>query len=377
MPFSGNTYTGPTGSTNAAAGQVVQSAVWNNIHTDLADALTSLRTQNNTQTPSWANLMAPNGGFNVWQRGTSFSVAASSTAYAADRWCLTTGANEASTVAAATGIDDAAGPNAACKVTRDAGQTGVTAMTFGYPLDSDEVSRMRGAYVSFECMAKAGADWSPASGTLTVELAVGTGSPAKRGAGFTGETILFSETADLTAGGSAATITATSAATVPTNASQGELQFIWTPVGTAGADDSVTLDGCCLVLGEIVQSFSEIPFEISLEMCKRHYRKSFPYGTAPAYAAGRTGALTAVSAAAARVAVYVAFSPELRDTPTVTTFSTDATASTWVDLTTSVSVTAYAFSSIVAASGVFIYTNNSVSAANHFLSIHYDADASI
>lgn len=47
MPFSGNTYTPPTGSENAAAGQVVQSAVWNAIFTDLASALTQVMNQFN------------------------------------------------------------------------------------------------------------------------------------------------------------------------------------------------------------------------------------------------------------------------------------------------------------------------------------------
>ena len=42
MPFSGNTYTPPTGSENAAAGQVVQSAVWNAIFVDIAAAITQL-----------------------------------------------------------------------------------------------------------------------------------------------------------------------------------------------------------------------------------------------------------------------------------------------------------------------------------------------
>jgi hypothetical protein len=47
MPFSGNTYTPPAGATNAAAGQVVQSAVWDAIFTDIAAALTAVMNQFN------------------------------------------------------------------------------------------------------------------------------------------------------------------------------------------------------------------------------------------------------------------------------------------------------------------------------------------
>jgi hypothetical protein len=47
MPFSGNTYTPPAGAESAAPGQVVQSAVWDAIFTDLASALTQVMNQFN------------------------------------------------------------------------------------------------------------------------------------------------------------------------------------------------------------------------------------------------------------------------------------------------------------------------------------------
>ena len=44
MPFNFGTgvYTGPNGATNAVTGQIIQSAIWNTIHTDIASALTSV-----------------------------------------------------------------------------------------------------------------------------------------------------------------------------------------------------------------------------------------------------------------------------------------------------------------------------------------------
>lgn len=377
MPFSGNTYTGPSGSTNAAAGQVVQSAVWNAINTDYADALTTLMTLVNTGLPGWQNIMISNGGFNVWQRGTTVSVSASSTAYTADRWYLTTGANEASTVTADTDLETHVIPNSSAKVTKTAGETGTAAMVFGYPLDSDEVYRMRGNRISFTCMARGGANWSPTSGVLTAVIAVGTGAPAKRGAGFTGETVMLTINTNLVPGASSATtISGTSTSAVPTNAAQGEIQFTWTPVGTAGADDSVTIDDCCVVLGTIAQGYEEIPFQVNKSLCERFYRKSFQYSTAPAQAAGTAGAASAISQGAAQSAIYIRFEPSLRSaSPTVTFFNPSATTSTWVDLTTSVSVTASA--TFLGTSGMMIYTVANVSAANHQVLVHYTADASI
>ena len=74
------------------------------------------------------------------------------------------------------------------KVLRNSGQTGITAYTFGYPLDTDEVVAMRGSKVSLSFLAKTGANWSPTNGTFTASLYVGTGAVAKRAGGFTSET---------------------------------------------------------------------------------------------------------------------------------------------------------------------------------------------
>ena len=249
-------------------------------------------------TPTWSNIMTPNGGFAVWQRGAgataSFSVNASTTQYTADRWYIITGANQASVVAAATGLTPAAPPSHAAKITRNSGQTGITAYTFGYPLTADEVYRLRGQLVSFSGAAKAGANWSPASGAFTINLYVGTGTAQKAGvagANFSTLTTPLSITTNLTAGTSNLAITGTSSGTVASTATQGELQVTWTPVGTAGTDDSLTLDQFCLVAGSIVQSFTDIPFDESLRQCKRFYRKSFPYSVAPAQNAGNRRSL--------------------------------------------------------------------------------------
>src|SRR5437899_3651701 len=193
---------------------------------------------------SWRNIMGDNGGFEVWQRGAggsaSIAVGASSTAYTADRWYLTTGANQASVVAAVANLTN--GSNLAGKVTRNSGQTGTGVMTLGYPLDTDEIFRMRGGKVTISGIAKAGVNWSAASGTITMTLYTGTGAVGKRGGGFTGETNVVSASINLSANNTALFPTTTGAGAIAGNATQAELQFTWTPTGTAGADDSITLD---------------------------------------------------------------------------------------------------------------------------------------
>lgn len=63
MPFASNgVYTPPTGAENAVPGQIIASATWNTIHTDISTALTQLGEQNWTQTP---RVISSPGSFTV------------------------------------------------------------------------------------------------------------------------------------------------------------------------------------------------------------------------------------------------------------------------------------------------------------------------
>jgi len=237
---------------------------------------------------SWRNIIGDNGGFEVWLRGAgasaSFAVPASTTGYTADRWYIATNANQASTVAATAGLVN--GSNLAAKITRNSGQTGIVTMAFGFPLDTDEIVRMRGQKISLSFVAKAGANWSPASGLLTCAVVTGTGAVIKLISGYTGQVAAISLPVNLTPGGAAASFGGVSAGTIPTNATQMEVAFTWTPVGTAGADDSFTIDDVQLEVQTFASQFERMPFEKMLLGCKRHFWKSFAYGTAPAQNVG-------------------------------------------------------------------------------------------
>lgn len=379
MPFNGNQYVPPAGAESAAPGNVLQSAIWNSIFTDIAAALTQLATQANT-TPTWANILAPNGGFSIWQRNPAgLTVTPSSTVYTADRWYLTTGANQSTTVNPANGLTTAAPPAHAAKITRLSGQAGTTAMIFGYPLTADEVYRIRNLNVSFSCAAAAGANWSPTNGTFTINLFVGTGTAQKAGAAgvnFTNVTNPLSISVNLAAGAVNRTISGTSSAIVPSTSTQGEIQVTWTPVGTAGVDDSITFDQFNLVAGTIVEGFEDLPFDVSLRECKRFYRKSFPYSVAPAQAAGFPGALVLVAQAAAALGFYVQFEPvEMVATASFTTYHPQAASSNWAN-TSGASVAASFDSGSVSPKGFNINTAT-VSATGNTLYIHYSADAGL
>ena len=145
MPFSGVVFANVSGAETAAPGQIVQSTVWNNIHTDYGTALTQLMSQVTTLISN-RNLLEANGSADVWQRGAgntaSIAVAASTTAYTTDRWYIVTGANQASVIAATTPLSDESFLSA--NILRNAGQTGTTALTFGYPFGARELARILG-----------------------------------------------------------------------------------------------------------------------------------------------------------------------------------------------------------------------------------------
>lgn len=330
----------------------------------------------------WRNILSDNGGMEVWQRGAgaaaSFTVAASQTQYTADRWYIATGANQASVVAAVAGLTN--GSNLAVKITRNNGQTGITIYTFGFPLDTDELARMRGSKVTISAAVESGANWSPTSGTLNMALYVGTGAVAKRGGGFAGETNVVNTSVNL-AVSTSGTLSATSAATVPTNTTQGEVQFTWTPVGTAGADDSITIDDVQLELGVFASTMERTPFEKMLAGCRRHFWKTFLYGTAPAQSIGvGTGEFQALAGKTTTGADVMPLRHpiQMRATPgTVTTYNPAAANAQVRDETAAGDCSATGTANLTSETITITATGNAGSAVGNTLGVHLTVDANI
>ena len=391
MSFSAaGVYTQVSGAVTAAAGQVIQSAVWNNIHTDLGNALTSLGSGLINQ-PMPRNILSANGCFEIWQRGAggaaSIAVAASTTAYTADRWYIVTGANQAHTVSQQTGLTGTSISGA--RVQRNAAQTGTGQMVLGYPLDSDEVIRMRGQKVSLRFLAATGADWSPANGTLTCTLYTGTGAVTKAGAGasaFTGATAVVQIAQNLAQSAPSTAYAALSAAIVPGTATQGEVQFTWTPTGTAGANDWFTADNVMVDISAMPAQgfelqFERLPFDFMLGECRRHYWKTFAYGTAPAQGVGAgTGEIMGLAgkAGAAAEALFWRNSRPMRATPgTVTLYNPVAANAQVRDETANADCSASTSAGVTAEGGYITATGNVGTAAGNLLGLHLTVDAGI
>ena len=293
MPFSGTVFSNVSGASSAAPGQTIQSAVWDAIHVDYAAALTQLNSQyasvNTNRNIAWMN-----GGFEVFQRGAgntfSLPIGANATGtYGPDRWYIGNGASQACTVAAAPGLSS--GSNNSAKLSRNSGQSGTSRIYMCYPFDTDECARMRGKYVYLNVLVKTGSNFSASN--FKVEFITGTGSPTRQLVNpyYSANPISIVNSAVV---GNTYQVTGQSSAAVLTTTNQAELQISWVPTGTAGADDSLTIDDVSL---EVVTSsstwtpmnYDRTPFTQMLEACKRHYQKSFSYSVAPAFNRGSVG----------------------------------------------------------------------------------------
>jgi hypothetical protein len=212
--------------------------------TDNTTAMTPLRSAQEyvANVLSFKNIVGRNGGCEVWQRGTSIAVAASSAAYTLDGWYLNTSANQAHTVSRQAGLNSNSRYSA--RVQRNNSQTGTGTVAFGFPLDVDELNKLQGKAVAVSYTVSTGANWSPSGGTLTSVLYTGTGAPTKRGLGgaYTGEVAQLTTSTNLAQGASATRVISAISSALPSNIGQAELQFQWTPSGTAGANDWFQID---------------------------------------------------------------------------------------------------------------------------------------
>lgn len=226
-----------------------------------------------TMPTGFKNVIGRNGGMEVWQRGTSIAIPASSSPglYTADGWYMQTGANQAFTVSRQAGLNNNSRYSA--KVQRNSGQTGTGQVAFAIPLDTDELIKTLGNYVALSFTAKAGANYSYAASALGVYLPTGTGGVGKRGlSGYTGEVAAINSQVTLTT--TAQRFTFISPAVVPVNATGMEFQFYMIPVSTAGADDSFYIDDVQLEVipnGGIASAFERTDYGSDLIRCQRYF----------------------------------------------------------------------------------------------------------
>jgi hypothetical protein len=212
------------------------------------------------------------GGFDIWQRGTSVAVAASTPSYTADRWYYSNGANQASVISRQVTGDTTNLPNIqyCARVQRNSGQTGTGNTYFAQSFESVNSIPFTGQAVTLSFYARKGANYSATSNILTVYFNYGTGTDQNVISGYTGGANVTVQNATLTATWQRFTYTGT----VPTTATELGLFFQTAPTGTAGVNDYYEVTGVQVELGSVATTFSRAGGTIQGELaaCQRYYQ---------------------------------------------------------------------------------------------------------
>jgi hypothetical protein len=246
----------------SAADTPARLAVGNNGETLVADSSTStgLRYQSGVN-----NNAVINGGFDVWQRGTSFTGSLGNV-YGADRWLMNV--STARTYSRQTASLD--GIQYSLRMQRNNGSTDTGTPLAVYSMESADSYRFAGKTVTLSFWAKAGANFSAASSALGIQWYTGTGTDQNvYTAGYTGSTTVANTTRTITTSWARHSVTVTFAS----NVTETGFWFSYTPTGTAGANDWVEITGVQMELGSVPTEFKRAGNTLAGELaaCQRYY----------------------------------------------------------------------------------------------------------
>ena len=247
-----------------------------------------------------------NGGFDIWQRGTSAIAIGSGGDYTADRWQgYRSGAGF--TVSRQTTSDTTNLPfiQYCARIQRASGNATTASAIFANSGETVNCIPYAGKQVTFSFYARAGANFSATSSLLTVQLQTGTGTDQNAiMTGYTGLTNAVNSTATLTTTWQRFTYTATLASTVTEIAPY----FTFAPTGTAGANDYYEITGVQVEIAATASAFSRNGSTIQAELaaCQRYFQ------LVKASQAWGTWYSTTDSA------LMIAFAVAMRTTPTAT-----------------------------------------------------------
>lgn len=218
-----------------------------------------------------------NGGFDIWQRGTSLTASVNGGVYAADRWFGTRGSNTSITVSRQTTSDTTNLPNIqyCARVQRTAASTTTADVAFGQMFESVSSIPLAGQTVTLSGYIRKGADFSATSNVLTMQVITGTGTDQKQmDGGYTGSSTSIAGNVTLTTTWTRFSVTGT----IPTTATELTPKFVYTPTGTAGTNDYFEVTGVQLEVGSVATPFSRAGGTIAGELaaCQRYCYRYTP-----------------------------------------------------------------------------------------------------
>jgi hypothetical protein len=235
-----------------------------------------------------------NSAFQVWQRGTSVTVPTTALTYTADRWNAYRAATN-TTVTRQTTSDTTNLPNIqyCARIQRTAADTSTQAIYFSQSFETINSIPFAGKTVSYSFYARAGANYSPTSSALSLNITAGTGTD-QNWISTTGATYPINTSATLTTTWQRFTYTGT----IATTATELSLVFSMTPTGTAGAADYFEITGVQLEVGSVATQFKTYAATIQGELaaCQRYYQRVLASSTFTRWAVAYVTSTTAANA---------------------------------------------------------------------------------
>jgi hypothetical protein len=280
--------------TATAADTPARLAVGANGETLVADSSTSTGLRYQGAMAAGKNAMI-NGGFDIWQRGTSFASSNSSTNYTTDRWNFYRGVVTGGTVSRQT--SGLTGFQYAARVQRDSGNTRTDTLYFMQNVDTATSTPFAGKTVTLSYYARAGANFSPGGSNMGVQIYTGTGTDQNVLGTYTGINLLLDVNQAITTTWTRYSHTVAIASTVTEFCPR----FLMAPTGTAGAADYFEIAGVQLELGSVATNFSRAGGTIQGELsaAQRYYFRqtsNSTNGAAVPIATGIAGSTTSLSA---------------------------------------------------------------------------------
>lgn len=211
---------------------------------------------------------------NPWQRniaglataGVITTPVTNTVTYFADRF-FAVGAAGSAILMAQVADTSVPGFGTSLKLSRQTANANTSVINFGQVIESADAIRAQGQLVTLSFYAKSGANYSGGALTALVYSGNGTNQSASSmvSSTWTGQATVVSGSQALTNGMTRYSFSGT----MPIGATQLGVLFQWTPTGTAGADDSITLNGIQLEIGAL-SAFEHRDIQVELEMAQRY-----------------------------------------------------------------------------------------------------------
>lgn len=211
--------------------------------------------------------LAVNGSFECWRLGLTFNIS-SSYVFVADQWKAALVSGSGWTVAMSALSQAASYYGMKCQ--RTAAQTTTALFKVQQVMETKRCTRFRNKKVSVSFDIMKGANFSPTAGVL-VELYTGTGSDQSTVEGFTGSAVPAGGSITVAPGQmNTSTMTRfsfTTTAALASTINQLGILFSAAGSGTAGADDSFTIDNVMINEGATADDYQHLPYEIEDSIC--------------------------------------------------------------------------------------------------------------